>query len=431
MPTPEPTTAQPKISQRMILRTAVLLFVLALMILGYRYFEGQHGDFNLGDSDSAGLLAALETKDDGKEAVVIHPDGKVDGTASWKTGNVDQDIVWRPDGRFLFFVSDRDGGTFHLYRWNPAQPDAEPMTGGTRGRSAPSYPADDPADANDSMLMVCGGTVQRFEEKKKITPQVLPPASSEITQSSDVEAGGSDAEFQAYYGNIGTAFRYARFDKNERYIVAVMEREGGEVLIIQDIEPDKNGNPVHPMPVVAGDHIDFDIDPKSGNVVFTVQNFKFIDPDHPPEQFIKNGKVVRPFNHAVGMIDPSNPHFTLVTVSLNDQMTFGAPAVSPDGAAVLFTVGTYDGTTQSMQPKMLFSCPVKEGGSRSGSQIVSGDVYEPSWSPDGSKIAFVMRTNGKRDIYTMSSDGSSQEDLTKGSGDFSFPRFSPQVKTGG
>jgi len=37
----------------------------------------------------------------------------------------------------------------------------------------------------------------------------------------------------------------------------------------------------------------------------------------------------------------------------------------------------------------------------------------PSWSPDGSKIAFVSNRDGNMDIYTMNADGSSVRQLTR------------------
>src|SRR5579884_322901 len=165
----EPVTAQPKISQRLILRTAILLFVMALLFWGFRVFEDQHGDYDRG-GDSAGMIAAIQVKDNGQEAVLIHPDGTIVGTDNWKDGATDRDLAWQPDGRFLFFVSDRDGGTFHLVRWNPSATSTSPLTAGTRGRSSPTFAADSPTDPNDSMLLICGGDVQGFDPKKKNTP---------------------------------------------------------------------------------------------------------------------------------------------------------------------------------------------------------------------------------------------------------------------
>jgi dipeptidyl aminopeptidase/acylaminoacyl peptidase len=430
-PPKEPITAQPKISQRLILRTAILLFAIAIMFFGFRYFQEMHGDFDRGSSNSSGDIAAIQIKDNGQETVLIHPDGTITGTKNWIDGVSDRDIVWQPDGRFVYFVSDRDGGTYRLVRLNPDSDSTAPMTAGSRGRSVPSFPADNPPDANSGLLMISGGTIQGFDPKGKLTPQLLPPATTSITHASDegTEAG-AEAEFEAMYGGLGTAFKYARYCKSNRFIAAVMEREGGEVLILQDLTP-KDGKLPNPTPVVAGEQVDFDVSPKDGSVVFAVRNFSFLDPKIVPKAYIKNGKIVVPFRHMMGFVDPDQRALQLIGASPDDRAAFSKPAVSPDGSTVLFSAGSYDKTTQSITPKALISCPVAVRGFQTMSHLVDGEVYEPSWSPDGSKIVYAMRISGKREIFTAGKDGSSPTDVTAGKGDFLTPLFSPQIKAGG
>ena len=50
----------------------------------------------------------------------------------------------------------------------------------------------------------------------------------------------------------------------------------------------------------------------------------------------------------------------------------------------------------------------------------AGD-YRPSWSPDGSKIAF----HRQRQIYTMNSDGSNQINRSNSSSDDKHPSWLP------
>ncbi len=52
------------------------------------------------------------------------------------------------------------------------------------------------------------------------------------------------------------------------------------------------------------------------------------------------------------------------------------------------------------------------------------DDISPSFSPDGSKIAFVSFRDGNSEIYVMNSDGSGQIDLSNNSASDFDPSFS-------
>ena len=54
---------------------------------------------------------------------------------------------------------------------------------------------------------------------------------------------------------------------------------------------------------------------------------------------------------------------------------------------------------------------------------------EPVWSPDGRKIAFVSRRDGKPEVYVMNADGSGQRNLTRNPGRDSAPAWSPDGRT--
>jgi TolB protein len=54
-------------------------------------------------------------------------------------------------------------------------------------------------------------------------------------------------------------------------------------------------------------------------------------------------------------------------------------------------------------------------------RMLAQDGAQPSWSPDGQKIAFQKQTN----IYVMNADGSGQRKLTRGSRRDSHPVWSP------
>lgn len=60
------------------------------------------------------------------------------------------------------------------------------------------------------------------------------------------------------------------------------------------------------------------------------------------------------------------------------------------------------------------------------SQLISSTLthYQPVWSPDGNRIAFVTVDNSASDIYTINPDGTNLTQVTS-SGDDSQPSWSP------
>jgi Tol biopolymer transport system component len=51
--------------------------------------------------------------------------------------------------------------------------------------------------------------------------------------------------------------------------------------------------------------------------------------------------------------------------------------------------------------------------------------FNPSWSPEGTKIAFTSDRDGNQEIYVMNADGTEQTNLTNDPGSDNYPDWSP------
>jgi dipeptidyl aminopeptidase/acylaminoacyl peptidase len=91
---------------------------------------------------------------------------------------------------------------------------------------------------------------------------------------------------------------------------------------------------------------------------------------------------------------------------------------SPDGTRIAF-MNNYDGDFEI--------CVMNADGTgvRQLTKNSAVDAY-PTWSPDGSKIAFTSNRDGDLDIYVMNADGSDQINITSDDpASDDFPRWSP------
>jgi hypothetical protein len=92
------------------------------------------------------------------------------------------------------------------------------------------------------------------------------------------------------------------------------------------------------------------------------------------------------------------------------------PSWSPDGTKIAFT-SDRDGNYQIYVMNA-------DGSGQTRLTDTGGNSY-PSWSPDGTKIAFESTRDGNGEIYVMNADGSGQTRLTDNNAQDAHPSWSP------
>jgi TolB protein len=433
---PKPSAIlQPKMQQKISLRFALGLLGVAALLFGWYFLKNWLQDPELGGYvNTTGWIAALRQTGTGQQAVIIKPDGSIVDSPDYQPGAIDRDLVWQPDGQRVFFSSDRDklGKGYHIYRWNVSSHNSvDQRSVGTRAQEHPTYPVDGTITSPYTQLLISGGVVVEFDPKTSVSHQLIPVEGKNPTKGDE---GGNTSQFGPEYDHLGSSYREAYWCKDRRYIVGIMRRNDTETLVIQCMQPSANAGSLDdgmPHGLLAGDHIDLSIDPKTGNVVYAVINYQLIDTSNVPSSMIKNGKVVKEFRNIIGFINPDDMKEggKIVGWPTADR-AFAQPQVSPDGSQILFVGGSE--TDAGFKPLYLFTCPFTANGAASLTQLGGGPISSPNWSPDGAHIVFdVLETDGHSDVVEVDANGANTKVLTAGKGSFSSPRFSPSTAKAG
>jgi dipeptidyl aminopeptidase/acylaminoacyl peptidase len=101
----------------------------------------------------------------------------------------------------------------------------------------------------------------------------------------------------------------------------------------------------------------------------------------------------------------------------------GEPQISPDGRAVVYTVGTTDMDTNRVAHNIWVVSTAP--GSQSRQLTQSGHDTRPQWSPDGKSIAFLSNRDGVAYVYVMSAQGGNAKKITSLSTGADNEKWSP------
>ena len=106
-----------------------------------------------------------------------------------------------------------------------------------------------------------------------------------------------------------------------------------------------------------------------------------------------------------------------------------SPSWSPDGKRIAFS-SDRDGHVIDGRPTSEIYVMEADGGNSQNLTNNPGNDRDPSWSPDGKRIAFASERDGNFnvEIYVMDNDGSNQQRLTNNPLDDQSPSWSPDGK---
>jgi dipeptidyl aminopeptidase/acylaminoacyl peptidase len=105
----------------------------------------------------------------------------------------------------------------------------------------------------------------------------------------------------------------------------------------------------------------------------------------------------------------------------------GEPQISPDGRAVVYTVGTTDMETNRVAHNIWV---ISTAPGRQPSKLTdSGHDTRPQWSPDGKSIAFLSSREGPAQVYVMPAKGGSAKKITSLSTGADNEKWSPDGRS--
>jgi dipeptidyl aminopeptidase/acylaminoacyl peptidase len=411
---------------RILSRTVTLLVIAALLGGVVYWLKGRRQDRPLVDLpavDSKGYVLALKQTEAGDRLVAISPTGEIrEATGTPET--IDREPTWTPDGRRAVFVSNRSiDGSYQIFEWKPDRTN-EPfqITPNGAARRNPWMTAD-----GAEVLYASQGDVIATAYSDLRTRRIMPPSDDPNAQHEEgqPEAGPhqhdiiGESWMRTASALDGEAFAKGFISKGGKYFVGIYTTARGQAFVVQNMEP-SSPNEVAAMVPVAGDRIEVSFDWSTARAIISVVNFRYPMLDAVPKDKIrKDGTVIVDFVNALFILDLPAGRFEPLFISKDGSEAAINPALSPDGSEVAVVVQEKSG--DALVSKALMVLPLSGGGPDSAKRITTGDIHEPTWSPDGETLAFARGI----DIWTVKTDGTNERNLTQGKGKFRSPSFSP------
>lgn len=339
-----------------------------------------------------GKIAFTSDRDGNREIYLMNADGS-DQTRVTNNSTIDDFPTWSPDGTRIAFLGQRAGGGYAIFTMNP--------------------------DGSG---------------KVEVTTVNYQPASSwngidwrHMSWSPD----GSQIVFTELVGTVGTLFVVSSDGSGRRQLTTgfypAWSPDGTKIMFVRASTP----NPFYNLHTIRPDGTDLRFIP-------TTFQSNYILWDSPPVWSPDGQKII------VNSSDSANAELDILNADGSSPVFFadlcaysqtgnapagcganwGSPAWSPDGRTVVFAQFDFTSRTTEIYSKAI------GGGSTIALTQSPGSNSNPSWQPlpparRNGKIAFTSDRDGNREIYVMNEDGTDETRLTFESIVDDHPTWSP------
>ena len=143
------------------------------------------------------------------------------------------------------------------------------------------------------------------------------------------------------------------------------------------------------------------------------------------------GRIVYELNGELQVLDTSSRHSTPISITVPDEGLASRPSRIPV-AAFMESVGLSPKGERALFNARgdIFTAPIEKGATRNLTHSSGAHDKWPSWSPDGSKIAYISDASGEEELYVAPQDGlKPAEQLTTGGKVMRYqPEWAPDGK---